>query len=300
MGLSVATEFDVAKRAFESVDAALSEPLSKLCFEGPLETLTLTANTQPAIVATSSALVAAIRAAHPSLPPPVVALGHSLGEYSALVAAGALSLEDAVRVCRARGQAMQDAVSPGEGAMSAVLNLTSEQVRALCEDASKDPEGGVVSPANFNAPSQTVIAGNKGAVERANKLAQERGGKAIPLNVSAPFHCALMRPAREKLAAALERVTIGALSIPVIANVDAEENTASDRVKDLLLQQIDAPVEWVRSIERMRTLGVTHAIEIGPGKVLAGLVKRISKEVKVINVSDGRAVSALPSLLESA
>lgn len=303
MGRDVAERYASARAVFDEADRALAgvpskdgevSELSRLCFDGPQEALTLTANTQPALVATSSAIVAALREAHPSLGAPLVALGHSLGEYSALVASGALGLADAVRLCRARGTAMQDAVPPGEGAMAAVLNLDVEAVAAICEAAS---ELGIVSPANFNAPGQIVIAGAKAAVGRASELVAERGGKSIPLKVSAPFHCSLMKPAAERLRGALEGVGIHPLAFPVIANVDASPNTDPSRVKDLLVRQVDAPVQWVRSVEHAASLGVEIALEIGPAKVLAGLMKRIDKRIRVINVSDAAGVAAVGELL---
>lgn len=295
MGRSVAEAYPSARAVFAAADAALGaddgRSLSSLCFEGPLETLTLTANTQPALVATSAAIVAAIREAHPSLPAPEVALGHSLGEYSALTATGALALADAVRLCRARGQAMQAAVPPGQGSMAAVMGLDPAALEAVCAEASSAEEP--VSPANFNAPGQIVIAGSSAAVSRALELAQARGAKCIPLKVSAPFHCALMRPAADALRAALAPVSIEPLRFPVIANVDAEPNSERSRVAELLVRQVDAPVQWTRSIERAAAMGVTVALEIGPGKVLAGLVKRIDKRIRVINVPDADAVARL-------
>ncbi len=295
MGRSVAEAYASARAVFDEADAALGETegrsLSSLCFEGPLEALTLTANTQPALVATSAAIVAAIREAHPSLPAPTVALGHSLGEYSALTAAGALTLSDAVRLCRARGEAMQAAVPPGQGSMAAVMGLEPAVLEAVCAEASRPEEP--VSPANFNAPGQIVIAGSAGAVARALELAQARGAKCIPLKVSAPFHCALMRPAADALRTKLATVRVEPLRFPVIANVDAEPNADGARVSDLLVRQVDAPVQWTRSIERAAASGVTLALEIGPGKVLAGLVKRIDKRIRVINVADADAVARL-------
>lgn len=261
-----------------------------------MEELTLTANTQPAIVATSMALVAALRERYPDLAPPLFAAGHSLGEYSALAASGALALEDAVRLCRLRGVAMQEAVPPGEGAMSAIMGLDAEAVRALCEEAA---QGEVVSPANYNAPGQVVIAGHAAAVARAGDLVVARGGKAIALKVSAPFHCALMAPARERLAPELERVAIHPLAFPVVANVDAQPNASPERVRELLLRQIDGPVQWAASVERMAAEGVTHALELGPGKVLAGLVKRIAKSIKVLSVADPAGLDAVAAFLET-
>ena len=288
MGRDVAERFSAARDVFDRADRALAgdgTPISTLCFEGPLDALTLTENTQPALVATECALVAAIRQAHPTLPAPAFALGHSLGEYSALVASGALDVEQAVRLCRARGRAMQAAVPPGEGSMAAVLGSDEATVEAACVEASSV---GVVSAANFNANGQIVIAGAVAAVARACE---------IPLKVSAPFHCALMRPAATALAAALEPITLGTMTFPVIANVDATANDDGARVKDLLVRQVDAPVQWIRSIERAAEQGVTLAIEIGPGKVLAGLVKRIDKRIRVVNVSDAQAIEGLPAAL---
>jgi [acyl-carrier-protein] S-malonyltransferase len=303
MGRSASERFDAARDVYRRADEALAsssegaqtaDRISKLCFEGPIEALTLTANTQPALVATSAALVAAIRAMYPQLPPPVVALGHSLGEYSALVAAGALALEDAVRLCRARGEAMQAAVPAGEGRMAAIIGLDPDAIAKLCEDASS---AGLVAPANFNAPGQIVIAGTRAGVERACELCSSRGAKAIPLNVSAPFHCALMKPAALALEAALRPIEARPLAFPVIANVDAEANTDHERVKDLLVRQVDAPVQWVRSMERASEMGITAALEIGPGKVLAGLAKRIDKRIRVINVGDADAIERLGEAL---
>ncbi len=297
MGKSAAAFSEAARRAFACADEALGEPISTLCFEGPLETLTLTANTQPAIVATSAALVAALREQLPDLPPPAFAAGHSLGEYSALVAAGALELADAVRICRVRGAAMQQSVPPGEGAMAAVMGLAEEIVRGVCDEAA---QGEVVSPANFNAPGQIVIAGHAQAVARAQKLCEARGGKAIALKVSAPFHCALMAPAALAVGEALDRSSIHPLAFPVIANVDGEPNSDPGRVRGLLIRQIDGPVQWMRSVQKMADEGVTHALEIGPGKVLAGLVKRISKSIRVLSVSDENAITRVRDFLSEA
>jgi [acyl-carrier-protein] S-malonyltransferase len=294
MGKAVADASAKARAAFAEADEALGESISALCFEGPMETLTLTANTQPAIVATSAAILAAIREACPDLPEPAFAAGHSLGEYSALVAAKALRLADAVRLCRLRGAAMQDAVPPGDGAMAAIMGLDPDAVAKLCAEAS---EGQVVSAANYNAPGQIVIAGQAPAVARASALASARGGKAIPLKVSAPFHCALMRPAADRVASALAHVRLDRPRFPVIANVDGEPNADPARVPDLLVRQIHNPVQWVRSVERMAREGVTHALEIGPGKVLAGLVKRSAKSIKVLSVSDVDSIAKVPAFL---
>jgi [acyl-carrier-protein] S-malonyltransferase len=294
MGKALAASSAAARDVFSRADAALGASISRLCFEGPIEELTLTTNTQPALVTTSSALVAALRERYPDLPAPAFAAGHSLGEYSALVASGALSLEAAVRLTRLRGQAMQEAVPPGVGAMGAIMGMDAEAVTKLCEDAA---QGDVLSPANWNSPGQIVIAGHAAAVERAKELAGARGGRLTPLKVSAPFHCALMRPAAERLAAELANVTVSKLAFPVVANVDGEPNADAARVSDLLVRQIDAPVQWVKTIERIAAEGVTKALEIGPGKVLAGLVKRVDRRVSVLNVSDAEGIEKVAAFL---
>ncbi|XXU91039.1 ACP S-malonyltransferase [Sorangium sp. So ce1099] len=297
MGKSLAEASPAARGAFERADAALGEPISRLCFEGPIEELTRTSNTQPAIVATSCAVAAALIEQLPNLDPPLYAAGHSLGEYSALVAAGALEIEEAVKLCRIRGTAMQEAVPAGEGAMAAIVALEQDVVLAICAEAA---QGEVVAPANYNGPGQTVIAGHSRAVARAGELAVARGGKAIPLKVSAPFHCALMRPAAERLRPELERTQLRPLAFPVIANVDAAPNSDPERVRSLLLRQVDGTVQWMRTIERMAEDGVTHALEIGPGKVLAGLVKRITKQIKVLSVSDMAGIERVSAFLSEA
>ncbi len=305
MGQDLISASAAAKDVFDRADAALGEPLSKLILEGPEADLTLTANAQPAIVTTSIAALAAIRERYPNLGTPRFAAGHSLGEYSALVAAGALTLEDAVRLVRARGRAMQDAVPPGHGAMAAIMGVDASKLEAICREveAEKDDSGerlGVVSCANFNAPGQIVIAGSAKAVARASERAGEAQGKAIPLKVSAPFHCALMAPAGKVLAERLAEVEIKPMTFPVVANVDARPNTEPTRVKDLLVRQVDGAVRWEQAIRMMHLEGVTHAIEIGPGKVLAGLGKRIAKEMKMISVGDVASLDKLGEFLTSA
>ena len=293
MGRELAAAFPEAKDVFERADRALGEKISTLCFEGPEDALTLTRNTQPAIVTTSVAALAALRSKVPHTAP-VSAAGHSLGEYSALVACGALTLEDAVRTVRLRGEVMQEAVPEGVGAMAAVMGLQPDKIAEICIQAADDE---IVSPANYNAPGQIVIAGHAGAVQRASKLVAERQGKAIPLKVSAPFHCALMAPAAHKLAVHLEKVEIGKLSFPVIANVDARPNHDAHRVKELLVRQVDHPVRWEETVRAMAADGVTHILEIGPGKVLAGLVRRIAKEIEVISVGSVEGVETAAKLL---
>jgi [acyl-carrier-protein] S-malonyltransferase len=302
MGKDVLDASAAARDVFARADAALGESLSRLILEGPEDQLTLTANAQPAIVTTSTAVLAAIRERHPDLALPRFAAGHSLGEYSALVAAGALSLEDAVRLVRARGRAMQDAVPPGAGAMAAIMGLEGDRLDAICAEvaAAKDADGepyGTVSCANFNAPGQIVIAGTARAVLRASERVGEEKGKAIPLKVSAPFHCALMAPAGKALAERLETVEVKPLAFPVVANVDAKPNTDPERVKELLVRQVDGAVRWEQAVRLMQAEGVTHAIEIGPGKVLAGLGRRIAKDLKILSVGDVAGLDGLAAFL---
>jgi [acyl-carrier-protein] S-malonyltransferase len=285
-----------ARAVFARVDAALGEPLSRLVLEGPEAELTLTANAQPALVATSSAILAAIHERLPSHAAPDYAAGHSLGEYSALVAAGAIGLEDAVRLVRARGRAMQDAVPPGVGAMAAVMGVEPDALEAICREAA---QGEVVSCANFNAPGQIVIAGHAGAVARAGERASAAKGKTIPLKVSAPFHSALMASAARAVEKALEAVPVSAPRFPIVANFDAQPNSDPARVKELLVRQVDGAVRWEQAVRFMHAQGVTHALEIGPGKVLAGLVKRIAKDIKVLSVGDAAALEQLPAFLAS-
>lgn len=299
MGRALHEASAAAREVFAAADAALEEPLSAMIFEGPEEALTRTANAQPAIVTMSIAVLAAVRERWPALPSPSYAAGHSLGEYSALVAAEALSLPDAVRLVRARGRAMQEAVPEGAGAMAAIMGLDGEALEGLCARAAADT-GETVSCANFNAPGQVVIAGTQLAVARAAALASEAKGKAIPLKVSAPFHCALMAPAAASVAARLDQVIVKSLVFPVVANVDAKPNRDAARVKELLVRQVDGAVRWEQAVRLMQAEGVTHAVEMGPGKVLAGLLKRIAKDVKVLSVSDPAGVEAVGPFLELA
>ena len=297
MGLDVLASSSAARAIFDRVDAALGEPLSNVILHGPEGDLTVTANAQPAIVATSCAVLAAMRERLPDLAPPALAAGHSLGEYSALVASGALELEDAVRLVRARGRAMQDAVAPGVGAMSAIMGVERERLEAFCAEAA---HGEVVSAANFNAPGQIVIAGHAGAVARVSELCTADKGRAIPLKVSAPFHCALMAPAARTLATELTRIAFTAPAFPIVANFDARPNAEAARIEDLLVRQVDGVVRWEESIRAMVAAGVTHALEIGPGKVLAGLAKRIAKELKVLSVGDAATLDQVADFLGAA
>jgi len=291
MGKELYESSPAAREIWERADAALGFSLKRLCFEGPEAELTLTKHAQPAIVTTSIAALAAIREAVPGLALPAYAAGHSLGEYSALVAAGALTFEDAVKLVHLRGQAMQEAVPEGLGGMAAIMGGDGAVVEALCRDAA---EGEVVSPANFNAPGQIVISGHKTAVARAAALAGERKLKAIVLNVSAPFHCSLMAPAAARMKSALAAVQLGSLAFPVLPNVEAAPNRDVSRVPDLLVRQVDSPVQWQQTILAMAQAGVGSALEIGPGKVLAGLVKRIDKSVSVLSVGDSESVAKIP------
>jgi [acyl-carrier-protein] S-malonyltransferase len=282
MGKELADTFPVARHLFEEADDALGFKLSALCFSGSDADLKLTANTQPAILTASIAVLKVARQ-ETGLRADYVA-GHSLGEYSALVCSGALSFADAVRTVRARGTFMQEAVPVGTGTMAAMLGVESEILEEICREAA---EGEVVSPANFNSPGQIVIAGTVTAVTRAIEIAKGRGfRKAMLLPVSAPFHCALMKPAADRLAAVLDTITIHELDTPVIANADAAPNSDKERVKPLLVTQVCSPVLWEQSVNRMSALGVTTFVELGPGKVLSGLVKRINKEALLANIED--------------
>lgn len=283
MGKALYDAFPEARAVFDAADDALGEKLSALCFEGPEDALKLTANTQPAIL-TVSVAAHAVFAAQAGAPKPLFVAGHSLGEYSALVAAGALSLGEAVRSVRARGQFMQEAVPSGVGAMAAVLGLPPEKVKSLCDEAA---QGEVVAPANYNSPEQTVIAGHAGAVARASEALKASGAKRVmPLPVSAPFHCALMEPVKARLGEVLGKVSFSAPTVPVVTNVEASPNADASRIVPLLLEQVTASVRWIECVEALKAQGVTRVVELGPGKVLCGLVKRITKDLECFNVED--------------
>ena len=300
MGQSLARAFPVAKAALDEADAALGGGLWRLLSEGPEDDLKLTSNTQPAILAVS---VAAHRALCEALGPrareagfPAAYAGHTLGEWSALVAAGSLPLGDAVRAVRARGTFMQEAVPAGTGAMAAILGLAPSEVAAACAEAA---QGEVVSPANYNSPEQTVIAGSVAAVERAIAACKARGAKrAMPLPVSAPFHCALMAPVQPRLASVLAGVTVSAPRGPIFANVTAAPNADAARIVPLLLEQVVAPVRWVEIVEALARAGVDTLIELGPGKVLGGLTKRIDKSLKMFSVDDEASLRACAEALQ--
>ena len=283
MGKDLHDGFAEARAVFEAVDAALGEPLSRLCFEGPEEQQRLTANTQPSILTVSSAAAAVL--ANQGVVPDYVA-GHSLGEYSALVAVGALPVADAARAVRARGTFMQEAVPAGQGAMSAVLGLDPARVTAICAEVAAET-GLVVSPANYNEPGQTVIAGAAAAVEVAGLKLKEAGAKRVlPLPVSAPFHCALMAPVQARLEPVLRAIAWRPLAVPVVTNVEATPNADPARAVALLVEQVTAPVRWIECVQALAAAGVTQVVEVGPGKVLGGLVKRIAPALETFNVED--------------
>jgi [acyl-carrier-protein] S-malonyltransferase len=281
MGKALAAESPVARITFEEADSVLGFSLSKMCFEGPEEELKLTANTQPAILTHSIAAYRDLEARFPErLAGAAMAAGHSLGEYSANVAAGSMSFAEALRLVRSRGRFMQEAVPPGVGAMAAIIGLPPEEVEAACEEAAR--QGEIVAPANYNSPEQTVIAGHAPAVARASELCTAKGAKrAIPLTVSAPFHCALMAPARERMRPMLHSASMKDAKYPVITNVEARSVWRAGELREALLHQIDSPVRWVDSVRRLVKDGADRAIEIGPGAVLAGLLRRIDRALVV-------------------
>jgi [acyl-carrier-protein] S-malonyltransferase len=297
MGQALAQAYPEARGVLDECDAALGGGLLQLLFEGPEEELRKTANTQPAILAVSvAAHRVLVKEAGGRFQLPLYYAGHSLGEYSALVAAGAMQLKDAVRALRARGTFMQEAVPPGEGAMAAILGLDPEQVAAACKDAREEEPGRVVEPANFNSPEQTVIAGHAPAVDRAISKCKERGAKrAVPLPVSAPFHCSLMAPVQPRLSEVLGSIQLKRPTAPIVANVTAEPNNDVGRIVQLLLTQVTSPVRWVESVQRMATSGVDTLIELGPGKVLTGLARRIDKRLRAFNVEDPQSLKVVLS-----
>jgi [acyl-carrier-protein] S-malonyltransferase len=285
MGREVSEKFPSARAAFDEADAALNVRISTLCFEGPEDHLRLTENTQPAILTTSIALFRILE--EKGIRPDFVA-GHSLGEYSALVAAGAIQLGDAAALVRRRGRYMQEAVPVGVGAMAALLGLDLAAVQAVCEKAA---EGQIVSPANLNSPGQIVIAGNREAVERAVSIAKDAGAKrAILLQVSAPFHCALMMPAEERLSVDLSNCPFSDLRCPLVTNVDAQSIHTAAEARSGLKRQVSRPVRWQETIQRLLDEGVRTFVEVGPGKVLLGLIRSIDKSVTMLNAEDEKSV----------
>jgi [acyl-carrier-protein] S-malonyltransferase len=290
MGRALYDRSPAARRVFEEADAALGEKLTDLLFQGPEEALKLTRNTQPAILTVSVAMHAALSAKGERAD---LVAGHSLGEYSALVAAGALRFTDAVRAVRARGEFMQEAVPAGVGAMAAVVRLDAEKVQAGCAAAA---QGQVCVPANYNSPEQTVIAGHAEAIERARETLTAAGARRVlPLPVSAPFHCALMAPVQPRMREVLVPLPIGAFAVPVVTNVEAAPNQDPARVVELLVAQITSPVRWVESVRAMVAAGVTRFVEVGPGKVLTGLIKQTDKTVEAVALDEAEALEKLLS-----
>ena len=288
MGKNLSENFSAAREVFEEADEVLGFSLSALSFDGPAETLLLTENTQPAILTVSIAALRVMRTE--GFPRPDYVAGHSLGEYSALVAAGALSLADALRTVRARGRYMQEAVPVGAGAMAAVIGGALDEIKSVCDEAS---QGQVCSPANINSPQQVVIAGNTEAVDRAVELLKRRGVKrVVKLNVSAPFHCELMRVAQQRLAEDLNAVKFADAETPVVANFDARASRNGSELRASLVRQVSSPVLWQQSIELLLHEGVGRFIEVGPGKVLIGLLRQIDREPSAFNVEDSESLSA--------
>jgi len=294
MGKDLAENFPAAKQVFEEADDALGFSISQLCFAGPAEALQLTENTQPAILTVSVAALRALESA--GIEKPAFVAGHSLGEYSALVAAGAIELADAVRTVRARGRYMQEAVPAGEGAMAAVLGASLETIEKVCAEVRGDQ---VCAPANINSANQIVIAGNSEAVDRAAEELKAAGAKrVVKLNVSAPFHCALMMPAQQRLATDLAELSLDELSVPLISNVDAIAITKAADARDSLIRQVSSPVRWLESMNLLLEAGVNRFVEIGPGKVLSGLMRQINREATCLNVEESAGVAAAGAGLE--
>jgi [acyl-carrier-protein] S-malonyltransferase len=295
MGRDLAANFPESKAVFDAADSALGFSITQTCFEGTEEALKLTENTQPAILTVS---IAAYRAlAGKGIVPDFVA-GHSLGEYSALVAAGGVDFSAAVKLVHARGKYMQEAVPAGQGAMAAILGLSTTEVADICKKAA---ENDVVSLANLNSPEQTVISGSAAAVKRAVEIASQSGAKrAVILPVSAPFHCALMMPAQLRLEPDLRATQFSALKIPLITNVDAQAVTAGEEARDALIRQVTAPVRWLDSVREMIESGVTVFLEVGPGKVLTGLLRQIDRSVRVFNVEDSASLNSTMEKLAQA
>ncbi|WP_407473424.1 ACP S-malonyltransferase [Sulfitobacter sp. PM12] len=291
MGRDLADAYPAAKAVFDEVDEALGEKLSTLIWEGDGDELTLTQNAQPALMATSMAAMAALKAEGVTVDKAAYVAGHSLGEYAALCAAGTFSLADTARLLRIRGRAMQAAVPVGQGAMAALLGLSFDQAEAVAAEAA---QGEVCQVANQNDPAQNVVSGSKAAVERAIDLAKAAGAKrALLLPVSAPFHCALMAPAAEEMAGALADVTMNAPAVPVVANVVAEAVTDPEQIRKLLIEQVTGQVRWMSSVEWMGAQGVTEVWEIGAGKALSGMIRRINKEITCVNIGTAADAAAV-------
>ncbi len=286
MGKELAEKYPSARAVFDEADRALGISISQMCFAGTEEDLKQTANTQPAILTCSVAVHRVL--AEKGIQPDFVA-GHSLGEYSALVAAGALKFSDAVQLVRKRGQYMQEAVPAGQGAMAAIMGLSPAVVTDACKRAA---DGEVCSPANLNSPDQTVISGHAGAVKRAVEIAQQSGAKrAVILAVSAPFHCALMMPAQERLEKDLRQTQFAALQLPLVTNVDADTTTSGEEAREALIRQVTMPVRWEESMRALMEEGVNMFVEVGPGRVLVGLLRQIERSVGALNVEDEKSLS---------
>jgi len=288
MGRNLVENFPIAQRIFEEADEALQFSISELCFHGSVDDLQLTENTQPAILAVSAAVLRTMESE--GFPRPDFVAGHSLGEYSGLLAAGALTLSDAIRTVRSRGRYMQEAVPVGTGAMAAVVGVPLNEIEAACAEAS---QGEICAPANINSQTQVVIAGNTDAVDRASELLKSRGARRVlKLNVSAPFHCALMIPAQERLAVDLEAARFDDLQVPLVTNVDAAVVGKAALARDSLIRQVSSPVRWLESVELLIKEGVDTFVEVGPGKVLTGLMRQISRDVRCFNVEDSASMKS--------
>lgn len=295
MGRALAAAFPICRDAFEEADAALGEPLSRLCFEGPDDQLALTSNTQPAMLAVSVAFDRLLRSRGCT---PALLAGHSLGEYSAHVSAGTLGFADALRAVRRRGQYMQEAVAVGAGAMAVVMGLDAERLERACHDVA---DGEVVSPANWNAPGQVVLAGHAAAVARAGVRAKELGARRVmSIPVSAPFHCALMRPAEERLAPELRALVVDTPAVPVVSTVDAEPKLSGAEAIEALIRQVSAPVRWEAVVRRLVREGATTFVEVGPGRVLGGLIRKTDRSLRVAHVEDPDSLASTEAMLDAA
>lgn len=293
MGKDLYDRYAPVRNIFEEANEALGFDIAKVCFQGPEETLKLTAHTQPAILAAAVAVLSVMQAEQEIVP--AAAAGHSLGEYAALVAAGGLRFRDAVRLVHLRGKFMQEAVPVGTGAMAALMGMTGPEVESLCREAA---QGEILSPANFNSPGQIVIAGHSGAVERAVKIVgAQPGKKAVPLPVSAPFHCPLMKPAAERLEKELNQVEVGKLRFPVLSNAAADFYPGEEKIRELLIKQVVQPVRWEECMQKLIDTKPSMVLEVGPGKVLSGLMRRINRDVKIANVEDGASWEKAQALL---
>jgi [acyl-carrier-protein] S-malonyltransferase len=294
MGKDFFDRSPAAREVFAEANESLGYDIAKLCFQGPEEDLKLTANTQPAILTASIAALRVMQAEREIIP--VAAAGHSLGEYGALVAAGGLRFTDAVRLVHLRGKFMQEAVPVGMGAMAAVMGMSAAEVESLCREAAR---GEVLSPANFNSPGQIAIAGHATAVQRALEiLSKQAGKKAVLLPVSAPFHSPLMKPAGERLKAELDRAEVGDLHFSVLSNAEADFYPGREKIRELLVNQVDHPVRWEECMQRLLAAGADLVLEVGPGKVLSGLMRRISRDIKMANVEDGASWEKAKELLK--